>query len=60
MTTRAFTVVVTGCSDCPYASRKIDVCRLASLFKWGIVYKQNKHAITPTCLMWNEAKPWEN
>jgi hypothetical protein len=62
---RAFTVVVTGCKNCPcvripYGDKlcghpEID----GSLQLYEDYYRHNKHAITPTCPMWNEAKPLE-
>lgn len=59
---RAFTFVVTGCSNCPSARIiKIGYGICSEITTAGIddheIYKQNKDAITPTCPMWNEAKP---
>lgn len=57
--TRYFELKVEKCKGCIYAAKKIDVCKLASLFKWGIVYQQNKDQLTPSCPMWNETKESE-
>jgi hypothetical protein len=60
---RAFTVVVTGCKDCP----KTKYSMFTGNYWCGHdpngvsasvhIYDQNYSAITPTCPMWNEAKP---
>jgi hypothetical protein len=58
---RAFTVVVTSCRVCPHRTYSSHDywCLIGS----GVVsqcielYKQNRNAITPSCPMWNEAKP---
>lgn len=57
--TRYFEVKVTGCRTCVYASTKIDICKLASLFKWGVVYQQNKDQLTDSCPMWEQTKESE-
>jgi hypothetical protein len=61
---RAFSVVVTGCKNCPepyydeaygtYGCGRNDTSTIGKEFT---LYKQNQNAITPTCPMWNEAKP---
>jgi hypothetical protein len=60
---RAFTVVVNGCKNCP-KSNYVFLCCMADLLNDEDdnlasyrIFKQNENAITPTCPMWNEAKP---
>jgi hypothetical protein len=60
---RAFTVVVTGCSNCPNYSDEFGTCKLDCINKGIAGYrgdynliKANEVSITTTCPMWNEAK----
>jgi hypothetical protein len=60
MTTRIFTVEVTGCMDCPFhRDESIDSVARCIRVHVGQVQlaRENEYAITPTCPMWNEAKP---
>jgi hypothetical protein len=50
---RAFTVVVTGCSNCPFDAPH--GCSLTNN-DHQIVYLQNVKAITPTCPMFEKSK----
>jgi hypothetical protein len=62
MTTRAFTVVVTGCSDCPFADNGDQLDCLHDYKTAALAsnrWIQNVQRITPSCPMWNEAKPFE-
>lgn len=62
---RAFTVVVTGCRGCfhlHYCDNSGNQCMHESTPDSRdlrqTIYQQNKDAITPSCPMWAEAKPF--
>jgi hypothetical protein len=60
---RAFTVVVTGCKNCHLSDCKQEVCLYGTVFtehqnrRASQRFSENFKSITPTCPMWNEAKP---
>ena len=56
---RAFTVVVTGCMGCPHriGCECNHYPHCANLVK-SYRFHDNKDAITPSCPMWSEAKPF--
>jgi hypothetical protein len=59
---RVFTVVVTGCQDCPepYYDEEYGAYGCGhndAIGKNFTFFKQNQKAITSSCPMWNEAKP---
>jgi hypothetical protein len=57
---RAFTVVVTGCKDCPFKRHEFQFsyCDMVLPQMTSIeLYANNYKAITPSCPMWSEAKP---
>jgi hypothetical protein len=56
---RAFTVVVNGCRNCHLADKENRLCNTPNT-TWNearVIFVGNENAITPTCPMWNEAKP---
>lgn len=57
---RAFTVVVTGCKNCPYFD-KDDMCEHPSItpsnWRKAVDFvRQNKDTITPSCPMYDKSK----
>jgi hypothetical protein len=60
---RAFTVVVTGCSNCPHFADEFGACFKAmpttgfGTKKQRKLVDENYKAITPSCPMWPAAKP---
>ena len=59
MTTRVFTVEVTGCKDCPYSrrvSRKFAFCNKAGMEgRAGEIFEENQNAITESCPMYQHS-----
>jgi hypothetical protein len=60
---RTFTVVVTGCSNCPHFADEFGACFQANANggygdkKQRKLVKENYSTITPTCPMYDQSKP---
>lgn len=58
---RAFTVVVTGCMNCPFHTTSTyndtNVYDFCDEGGGDDAFSKNKDAITPSCPMWSESKP---